>query len=90
MLESQFGSLPCLVELVKQCLHNVPDQRPSTEELLTRLQGMKAEVEGRYGKGAVMVDLVRVRLARELEIKDRRIQQQVYIKNENSMANNSF
>ena len=56
---------PTLVETVKQCLHNDAKERPSTEELLTRLQRMRVEVEGEYGGGAVKVDLSRVRLAKE-------------------------
>ena len=72
---------PALVELVKECLHNSPDQRPTTDDLLARLQRMKEEVEGEYG-GSVKLDMVRVRLAKEVKIKDRRIeeltQQQVH------------
>ena len=72
---------PALVELVKECLHNSPDQRPTTDDLLARLQRMREEVEGEYG-GSVKLDMVRVRLAKEVKIKDRRIeeltQQQVH------------
>ena len=57
---------------MKQCLHNVPRQRPSTDELLATLQRMKVEVEGEYG-GPVKLDMVRVRLAKEVKLKDRRI-----------------
>ena len=64
---------PALVELVKQCLHNVPEERPSTDELLARLQRMREEVEGEYG-GQVKLDMVRVRLAKEVKIKDRKIE----------------
>ena len=72
-LESLINPLhPALVQLVKQCLHNVPDQRPSTDELLATLQRMKVEVEGEYG-GPMRLDMVRVRLAREVKLKDRRI-----------------
>ena len=75
---------PALVELVKQCLHNDPQKRPSTEELLTRLQGMRAEVEGRYGYNQpIRLDMVRLRLTKELQEKDRRMeelaQQQVWL-----------
>ena len=67
--------------LVKECLHNSPDQRPTTDDLLARLQRMREEVEGEYG-GSVKLDMVRVRLAKEVKIKDRRIeeltQQQVH------------
>ena len=72
---------PALVELVKECLHNSPDQRPTTDDLLARLQRMREEVEGEYG-GSVKLDMVRVRLAKEVKTKDRRIeelkQQQVH------------
>ena len=64
---------PALVELVKQCLLNAPQQRPSTDELLARLQRMREEVEGEYG-GPVKLDMVRVRLAKEVKIKDRKIE----------------
>ena len=63
---------PDLVQLVKQCLQNIPDQRPSTDELLATLQRMKVEVEGEYG-GPMRLDMVRVRLAKEVKMKDRRI-----------------
>ena len=73
LLESFINPLhPALVQLVKQCLHNVPRQRPSTDELLATLQRMKVEVEGEYG-GPVKLDMVRVRLAKEVKLKDRRI-----------------
>ena len=76
VMESQYSSrLPAIVQLVKQCLHNVPGLRPSTEELLTRLQEVKTEVEGRYGRDAVKVDLARVRMVKELEMKDGRIEE---------------
>ena len=65
---------PSLVELMKQCLHNDPCERPSTDELLTRLQGMRVEVEGEYG-GPVKLDMVRVRLAKEVKEKDRRLEE---------------
>ena len=60
--------------LVKECLHNSPDQRPTTDDLLARLQRMREEVEGEYG-GSVKLDMVRVRLAKEVKIKDRRIEE---------------
>ena len=67
-LESKINAdHPALVELVKQCLHNDPRERPSTEELLTRLQRMRVEVEGNYGGGVVKLDMARVRLAKKVE-----------------------
>ena len=83
MLEAEFGRLHLpLVQLVKECLHNVPNERPTTDDLLARLQRMREEVEGEYG-GPVKLDMVRVRLAKEVKILNRRIeeltQQQVVI-----------
>ena len=63
---------PDLVQLVKQCLQNIPDQRPGADELLATLQRMKVEVEGEYGV-PMSLDIVRVRLAKEVKLKDRRI-----------------
>ncbi len=60
---------------MKRCLHNDPQKRPSTEELLTSLHGMREEVEGEYGGGAVKLDLAKVRLAKEMKDKDRKIEE---------------
>ena len=76
LLESLINPLhPALVKLVKQCLHNVPRQRPSTDELLATLQRMKVEVEGEFGGSPIRLDMVRVRLAKEVKLKDRRIEE---------------
>ena len=82
-LEAHIGRYhPALVELVKECLHNSPDQRPTTDDLLARLQRMREEVEGGCGGGVVRLDLSKVKLLKEVKIKDRRIeeltQQQVH------------
>ena len=76
---SSIGVLyPDLVQLVKQCLHNGPDQRPSTDELLATLQRMKVEVEGEYG-GPMRLDMVRVQLSKEVKLKDKRIEELVQL-----------
>ena len=82
-LEAHIGHYhPGLVELVKECLHNSPDQRPTTDDLLARLQRVREEVEGGCGGGVVRLDLSKMKLLKEVKIKDRRIeeltQQQVY------------
>ena len=78
MLESLINPLhPVLVQLVKQCLTNDPQQRPNTDELLTRLQRMKEEVEGEYGGMPIRLDMVRVRLVKEVKINERRIEELV-------------
>ena len=66
---------PALVELVKECLHNAPERRPTTDDLLARLQRMREEVEGQYGAIQGKVDLSKMRLARELRQKDRRLEE---------------
>ena len=65
---------PALVELVKECLLNAPDRRPTTDNLLATLQGMREEVEGEYGN-PVRLDMARVKLAKEVK---QLTQQQVY------------
>ena len=78
-MEAEFGRLhPALVELVKQCLLNVPEERPSTDELLARLRRMREEVGGGYGGSPVCLDImVRLRLTKEIRIKDRIIEEKV-------------
>ena len=66
---------PALVELVKECLKNDPDRRPTTDDLLARLQRMREEVEGEYGGIQVKLDLPKMRMARELRQKDRRLEE---------------
>ena len=76
-MEAEMGRLhPALVQLVKQCLHNDPDQRPSTDVLLTTLQRMRVEVEGEYGGSPLNLDVVvRVKQAKEMKLKERQIQE---------------
>ena len=64
ILEAEIGQAhPTLVLLIKQCLHNAPHRRPATEELLTRLQGIKVEVEGMYQSSLLAkVEVMRARL----------------------------
>ena len=74
MLDLRISAHPALIQLVKQCLHNVPDQRPCTSELLATLQTMKVEMEGEYG-GPIRLDMVRVRLAKEVKLNEQRIRE---------------
>ena len=77
LLETQVGRglHPTLVQLVKQCLRNVSDKRPSTDEVLGSLQRMKVEVEGVYGGSLVKLDINKVLLAKEMKMKDKRIEE---------------
>ena len=72
----QFGYLhPSLVQLVRQCLHNAPERRPSTDEVLGNLQRLKVEVEGVYGGSLVKLDIGRVVLAKEMKIQKKELAQ---------------
>lgn len=77
-----------LTLLVKWCLQNAPSRRPATEELVTELQGVRAEIEGPCGavaradavrKAVMMKEIlgkdsgVREKI-RELAVKDEEIQ----------------
>ena len=75
-MEGAVGLLhPALCQLVKQCLRNAPHERPTTDELLARLQRMKVEVEGEYGGSPIRLDMVRLRLAKDVKIHERRIEE---------------
>ena len=44
--------------MIKDCLRNAPTQRPTAEQLVTALEGMKGAIEGGHGELAT-VDAVR-------------------------------
>ena len=48
LLHQQLGEHHPLVQLVKQCLEDEPSERPSAEELLWQLEGMRAQIEDPY------------------------------------------
>ena len=66
---------PALVELVKECLHNASEQRPTTDDLLARLQRTREEVEGGCGGAVVKLDLSKIKLFKEMKMKDRKIEE---------------
>ena len=39
---------PCVL-MTKQCLHNSPSRRPTSEQLVATLEGMRADIEGPCG-----------------------------------------
>ena len=47
-----------LVCVIKQCLKNVPEERPMAEQLVTVIEGLKGDIEGLYGE-LTTVDAVR-------------------------------
>ncbi len=65
-LETTCGaSHPVLLDLVRQCLHNTPERRPSSQDLLARLRGVKSEVERECGGR----NLKQLNIAKILEVK---------------------
>jgi len=68
-LEALSGqSYPELLDLVKQCLHNIPEKRPSSCDLLVKLHILKTEVEEKYGADmAQQVNLDKVLRLKTLE-----------------------
>ena len=74
-LEATCGrSCPTLVELVRQCLHNTPERRPSSKDLLSRLRAVRMEVEVAFG-GNKQLNIANVIIVKEMKIKDKRIQE---------------
>jgi hypothetical protein len=72
--------------MIKDCLRNAPAQRPTAEQLVTALEGMKGAIEGGYGELATVDAVRQVRTVKalksrsedkvnELAAKDEQIQQ---------------
>ena len=49
-LREQLGEQHPLSQLVCQCLHNTPAQRPSAEELLQQLRAVRPQIKGKFTK----------------------------------------
>ena len=47
-----------MVGVVKQCLENIPEERPTAEQLVRVLEGLKGDIEGTCGE-LTIVDAVR-------------------------------
>ena len=71
------------IQMIKDCLRNAPAQRPTAEQLVTALEGMKGDIEGSCGELATMDAARQVKTALvlsrvkvdELTAKDEQIQQ---------------
>ena len=55
-----------LVGVVKQCLENIPNKRPTAEQLVTVLEGLKGDTEGPCGELTVVNAVSQVRTAKVL------------------------
>ena len=62
-LHEQLGEQHPLLELVCQCLHNTPAQRPSAEELLQQVEAVRPQIRGTYGSQHVQVEMARLQVA---------------------------
>ena len=60
------GNRHPLLQLIKDCLHNAPSQRPTAEQLVTALEEMKADVEGAFGDLAIIEAVRQVNVAKSL------------------------
>ena len=69
-------SRPVLVQLVTQSLHNNPQARPSSEELLGILRLVKIESEKVYGGNVWRrLNISNVLLGKEMKMKDKQIEE---------------
>ena len=59
-----------LFVIVRECLSNAPERRPTTSHLSSTLEGMRTETEG----GLLQLDIARVKTVRTLKAKDKRIE----------------
>ena len=62
-LREQLGEQHPLLQLVCQCLHNTPAQRPSAEELLQQLEATRPQIDRTYGSKQVKVEMARLQVA---------------------------
>ena len=58
-----------LIQMIKDCLRNTPSQRPTAEQLVTALKGMKGVIEGDYGELATIDAVRQVRTMKALKSK---------------------
>ena len=62
-LYEHLGEQHLLLDLVCQCLHNTPAQRPSAEELLQRLEAVRPQIERTYGRQHLNVEMAKLQVA---------------------------
>ena len=64
LLHQQLREQHPLLQLVCQCLHNEPAQRPSAEELLQQLKAARPQIERAYGsRKQVKVEMAKLQEA---------------------------
>ena len=70
MLHRSSAGYP-LVGVVKQCLENIPEERPTAEQLVRVLKGLKGDIEGSCGELTTMDAARQVKTALVLKKKSR-------------------
>ena len=73
--ELRDGGRHPLTQLVKQCLRNDPSRRPVTEQLVTELQGVRADTEGEYGELAKLDAVRQVVIMKQIKRKEAKVQE---------------
>ena len=63
------------VPFIKGCLHTSPSKRPTSEQLVTLLKGMKADIEGPYGELVKLDAVKQVTTAKLLQGKDAEVRE---------------
>ena len=58
-----------LVGVVKQCLENIPEERPTAEQLARVLEGLKGDIEGPCGELTIVDAMRQVKTAMALRKK---------------------
>ena len=66
-----------LTLIVKRCLQNAASRRPTAEELVTELQGMRADIEGPCGAVARADAVRQVVMVKEILGKDSGVREKV-------------
>ena len=61
-LREQLREQHPLLQLVCQCLHNTPAQRPSAEELLQQLEAVRPQIKGTHGRQQVKVEMAKLQV----------------------------
>ena len=56
-----------LVGVVKQCLENIPEERPTVEQLVRVLEGLKEDIEGTCGELTIVDAMRQVKTAMTLK-----------------------
>ena len=69
VLHQQLGEQHSLVLLVEQCLDNEPSERPSAQDMLQRLEGMKAQIRDPY-ENLTKLDAVKMLKEKDMQNQD--------------------